>query len=127
MASSTTALRILAISILISLSAFGAYCTFGAAAKNGLFAAITKASGPNAEPKYFPGGPVPYKTTYTGIAALDDKLVTLIAVFTAILDGPKTEDVSWVSRYLMLQFLAGWTLISLEGLRQGNRGRIVSW
>lgn len=126
---SPTTHRWLTIAILAGCSAFGAYATFGAASQNGLLAAISKAVGANVKPKsrHFPGGPTPYKLTYTGIAGIDDHLVTLISFFTIILDSPKTQDVVWVTRYLMTHFLAGWMLISLEGLRQGNKGRIVSW
>ncbi|KAJ4390952.1 hypothetical protein N0V93_004551 [Gnomoniopsis smithogilvyi] len=128
MASPTTH-RWLTIAILAGCSAFGAYATFGTSSQNGLFAAISKAVGTNVKQKskHFPGGPAPYKLTYTGVAGIDDHLVTLISFFTIILDGPKTQDVVWVTRYLLTQFLAGWILISLEGLRQGNQGRIVSW
>lgn len=125
----TTVHRWLTIAILAGCSALGAYATFGAASKNGLLAAIGKAVGSDVEPeaKHFPGGPTPYKTTYTGITAIDDTLLTLIAFFIILLDGPKTQDTVWVSRYLMTQFLAGWVLLTLEGLRKGNKGRVVSW
>lgn len=126
---SSTPYRWLTIAILAGCSAFGAYATFGAASKNGLFAAITKAVGPDVKPKskHLPGGPAPYKLSYTGVAGIDDHLLTLISFFTIILDGPKTLDLVWVTRYVMTQFLAGWVLISLEGLRHGNKGRIASW
>lgn len=128
MASPTTH-RWLTIAILAGCSAFGAYATFGTASQNGLLAAISKAVGSNVKPKskHFPGGPAPYKIMYTGITGVDEYLLTLISFFTIILDGPKTQDVVWVTRYMLTQFLAGWVLISLEGLRQGNKGRIVSW
>lgn len=126
---SSTTHRWLTIAVLAGCSAFGAYATLSTASKNGLLAAISKAVGSQVKPKsrHFPGGPAPYKLSYTGIARIDDSLLTLISFFTLILDGPKTLDLVWVSRYLMTQFLAGWVLISLEGLRQGNKGRIVSW
>ncbi|KAJ4405915.1 hypothetical protein N0V82_010227 [Gnomoniopsis sp. IMI 355080] len=128
MASPTTH-RWLTIAILAACSAFGAYATFGTASQNGLLAAVAKAVGANVKPKarHFPGGPAPYKFNYTGIERIDNHLVTLISFFTIILDGPKTQDMVWVTRYLLTQFLAGWALLSLEGLRQGNKGRIASW
>lgn len=129
MPSSTTAARFLTIALLAGCSAFGAYATLGTASRNGLLAALRKAAGPavKAKSKYFPGGPAPYKTTYTGIAAVDDALVVLITFFTVILSEANPQDVSWVTRYLTTQFLAGWVLIYVEGLRRGNKGRIVSW
>ena len=128
MASSTVS-RAATITILATCAAFGAYGTFGAGFKNGLFDSIARSVGHEVEvkDKYFPGGPAPYKTTYTGIEAIDGQLVTLIAFFTYIIDGPKTWDAVLVYWYLMSQFCAGWTLLSLEGLRKGNKGHVVSW
>lgn len=121
--------RWLTIAILAACSVFGAYATFVTADKNGLLAAISRAVGRDVNPKFkhFPGGPKPYKFTYTGIAAIDAQLTTLISFFVLILDAPKTLDTVWVSRYLGTQFLAGWLLLTLEGLRKGNKGRAVSW
>lgn len=129
MASPTRIARFITIAILAACSAFGAYATLGTASRNGLLASLARAIGPGvkAKAKYFPGGPAPFKTTYTGIAAIDDQLLLLISFFSIILDTAKTQDVSWVSRYLLTQFLAGWVLLSVEGLRHGNKGRIVSW
>lgn len=119
--------RAATVAVLAACSIFGAYGTFGAGIQNGLFDSITKSSGCGVKDKYLLGGPAPYKTTYTGFAAVDSPLTTMIAFFTYIIDGPKTWDVVLVYWYLMAQFCAGWTLLSLEGLRKGNRGRIVSW
>lgn len=121
--------RALTIALLLACSAVGFYATLLTGAQNGLFAAIGKAVGRDTSPKlkHFPGGPTPYNFAYTGFAAIDDQLSTLIAFFVLILDGPKTLDTVWVSRYLTTQFFAGWVLLSLEGLREGNRGRVVSW
>lgn len=99
----------------------------GAGFNNGLFDSMTKSAGHQVKDKYFPGGPAPYKTSYTGIQAIDDHLVTLIVFFIYIIDGPRTWDVVLVYWYLMAQLCAGWMLLSMEGLRQGNRGRVVSW
>lgn len=119
--------RPVTIVVLAACSIFGAYGTFVAASQNGLFESITKSSSYGVKNRYFLGGPAPYKTTYTGLEAVDNQLSTLIAFFTYIIDGPKTWDVVLVYWYLMAQFCAGWTLLSLEGLRRGNRGRAVSW
>lgn len=129
MASTNSTHRWITIAILAACSAFGAYATFGTAANNGLLDAIGKAVGPDVKPdaKHFPGGPKPYKITYTGIPAVDDHLLTLISFFVLLLDAPKTQDMVWVSRYMVTQFMAGWVLLSLEGLRKGNKGRVVSW
>ncbi|ROV88132.1 hypothetical protein VMCG_10420 [Cytospora schulzeri] len=113
--------------ILAACAAFGAYGTMGAGLRNGLFDSMTKSVGRDVEDKYFAGGPAPYKTAYTGVEAIDDHLITLVAFFIYIIDGPKTWGVVLVYWYLMAQLCAGWMLLSMEGLRQGNRGRVVSW
>lgn len=119
--------KILTTGLLAALCAFGFYGTFGAAGHNGLLPAILTGNAPEVQDRYCPGGPAPFKNTYTGIEALDSELRGLICFFVILIDAPKTKDVSWVARYLALQLLAGWLLVSLEGLRRGNRGRIVSW
>ncbi|KAK7743270.1 hypothetical protein SLS53_004355 [Cytospora paraplurivora] len=108
-------------------SAFGAYSTIGTGIKNGLFDSIGRSAGRKVVDKYFPSGPAPYRTTYTGIEAIDNPLIIIIAFFTYIIDGPRTWDVVLVYWYLMAHFCAGWTLLSLEGLRKANKGRVVSW
>lgn len=115
------------IAILAACSAFGAYGTLVAGFNNGLFDSITKSTGHDVKDKYFPTGPAPYKMTYTGIEAIDEYFVGLIGFFIYIIDGPKTWDVVLVYWYLISQLCAGWMLLSMEGLRLGNRGRIVSW
>lgn len=119
--------RIAIIATLVACAAFGAYATLGASFKNGLFDSISKTAGHVVKDKFVSGGPMPLKTTYTGIGVIDSHLITLIACFTYIIDGPKTWDVVLVYWHFMAQFCAGWTLLSLEGLRKGNRGRFVSW
>lgn len=116
--------RILTSGALAALCALGYYGVFGPAIYNGLFPAILKTSVP---PKYCPGGPAPFQTRYTGIAVVDDQFGLLICFLTIVLQGPRTLDITLVSAYLGLQFFAGWVLVCLEGLRHGNRGRIVSW
>lgn len=100
MALSTNTARYVTIAILAGCSAFGAYATMGTSSRNGLFAALTKAAGHGvkAKSKYFPGGPAPYKTTYTGVEAIDNQLLVLIGFFSVILGGGNTLAVSWVTR-----------------------------
>ncbi|KAI3391248.1 hypothetical protein diail_7673, partial [Diaporthe ilicicola] len=125
--SSTTFARALTVGILLSCAAFGAYGTFGAAANNGLLDSLGRSVGSEAREKQFLGGPVPYKTTYTGLQAIDDTLIFLVAFFVVITDGPTTWDVKIVYWCLLAEFSAAWAFIKLEGHRGGNRGRIVSW
>ena len=119
--------RVAAVVALLACAAFGGYGTFGAGFQNGMFDTITKASEGGAAKMVFPGGPTPYRTSYTGIAAVDDHLVTLVAFFTFIIDAPQTYDITLSYVYLMAHFWAGMCLLLLEGTRNGNRGKVVSW
>lgn len=118
--------RVLTSGLLAALCAFGAYGVFGAASYNGLLSALAATGGSHG---YCPGAPTPFPTTgYTGASAVDDQLRGPICFFTILVQGPKKgEDVSWSSWYILAQLAAGWALIALEGLRRGNRGRVVSW
>lgn len=119
--------RPVAIAFLAACAAFGAYGAMGTGLRNGLFESITKSAGRDVQDRYFPTGPAPYKMTYTGIEAVDDLLVTLVGFFTYIIDGPRTWDIVLVYWYLMSQLCAGWMLLSMEGMRLGNAGRLASW
>lgn len=116
--------RILTSAALAAICAFGFYGALGAASYNGLFSAITQTT---LFPPSCPGGPEPFRTTYTGWAPLDQQFAFVVCFFSIGLQGPQTADVSWATGYLTLHFFAGWLLLCLEGLRRGNRGRLVSW
>lgn len=123
---STTFARTLTIGILLSCAAFGAYGTFGAGIKNGLFESLS--AGDQGDEKHFLCGPTPHKTTYTGVKAIDDQLFVLNSFFVLIIDGPQTWDVAVVYWCLMAEFAAAWVFIKIEGHRGANqRGRIVNW
>lgn len=107
--------------------AVGFYGTHVNGAQNGFYATLTKIAGKSAEDLYIPGGPSPYTYTYTGVGAIDQQLRVLVGFFGSFVHGDSTWPIAIASRYLTLQFCAGWTLLSLEGLRNGNRGRSVSW
>jgi hypothetical protein len=114
--------------ILLGCAGFGGYGTFGAGSQNGLFEVISNSAGrPAASERYIPGGPEPIRTRYTGVVAIDDHVIVLVAFFTFLIDGPQTWDITLSYWYLMAHFCAGWTLMALEGLRKGNRGKLVSW
>ncbi|KAK3318803.1 hypothetical protein B0H66DRAFT_558219 [Apodospora peruviana] len=122
----TRAAVILAIAGCLGVGIYGTHIN---GAKNGFFAALGRCAGRGTSPEtfYFPGGPEPFTWTYTGVPAIDGQLRVLVAFFTAVLDGEKSWDVVASYWSLMFQFAAGWTLLSIEGLREGNRGRVVSW
>ncbi|KAK4213452.1 hypothetical protein QBC37DRAFT_422913 [Rhypophila decipiens] len=105
---------------------FGLWGTYINGAQNGLFAAIGKTIGRNSKELYIPGGPAPYTWTYTGVERIDRQLRILVSFFGGFLHGETDVAGRVVSRYLTMQFCAGWFLLSLEGLRGGSRG-IMRW
>jgi len=125
----TMASKSVTIVALLGLAAMGGFGTLGAGFQDGLFGAITATTGvTGARGAIFPGGPKPYRQSYTGIGAIDNTLVTLIAFFTFGIDDPaKTWDFSFVYWYLMAHFGSGMCLMLLEGYRKGNSGRVASW
>jgi len=119
--------RVPVVLALLACAGFGGYGTLGAGFRDGMFGTITKATEAGASTAVFPGGPTPYRTSYTGVGLLDDRLVPLLAFFTFIIDGPQTWDITLSYWYLMAHFGAGMCLLLLEGTRRGNRRRAVSW
>lgn len=119
--------RILTGAVLATVLAFGAYSAFDPIGRNGVAPAILKTHVVPASERYCPGAPTPFRDTYTGITLLDDEVRTLVCFFAIIVQGPQKEDVPWASLYLFVQLFGSWALITLEGLRRGNRGRLVSW
>jgi len=119
--------RAVAILGLAGCLAVGFYGTHINGSQNGFYESLTKITGKSANDLYIPGGPPPYTYIYTGVGAVDRQLRILVAFFGSFIHGDSTWPLAIASRYLTLQFCAGWTLLSLEGLRNGNRGRFISW
>ena len=74
-----------------------------------------------------PGCPVPLKTVYANFAPLDGFLQNVIPFFCVALDGAQTWAETLSNWYLTAQLFAAWILLSLEGRRRGNLGKLVSW
>jgi hypothetical protein len=119
-------LRPIMMGLIGSCAIVGGYGAFAMGAKNGLFEGLhTSILRP--ENPYIPGHKFPLQTSFTGISAIDSHLSTLTAIFICIIDGAKTWDVTLSYWYLLVNFLAGWCLLVLEGMRRGNVGKAVSW
>lgn len=103
--------------------AIGVYGVFFIGANNGLFNSISV----GIERRHFPGCPAPFKMKYTGVEAIDSLLIQLVPFFCILIDGKKSWDDAVSNWYLTSQWAAAWTLLSLEGIRRGNRGRPSSW
>lgn len=73
---------------------------------------------------YHPPGPIP---RWTGIQVVDDQLVTLTGFFAAMFLDDRPYETRLLLLWLFGQFAAIWTLMLLEGVRRGNKGKFVSW
>ncbi|KAH6654100.1 hypothetical protein BKA67DRAFT_535438 [Truncatella angustata] len=113
------------IPLFLALSAFGGYATLGALGKNGLGAVLRDVL--TGSRSALVGAPEPFKRSYTGISRVDRQLSTLVAFFSAAIDGDVPPENLLVFVWGMSQFAAGWTLMLLESLRAGNSGRVVSY
>ncbi len=70
----------------------------------------------------------PFRRTYTGVKAFDGILSKLVGFFATLLDDPGAGwEVTAIYAWMASQLAAAWTLLQLEGLRAGNRGRLVSF
>lgn len=65
----------------------------------------------------------PMKQTYTGVAPIDNQLTVLVSFFYTAIDG-KRGDISLVFLSLGSHVIAAWVLITIEGLRRGNKGKL---
>jgi len=110
--------------LLLPLLSFAAiYCLWIVAAKNGLFKQI----GELVEQKQpmFPGSTSLLMLDYTGVAAIDRQLSTLVTFFGPVVQGGN-EALNLFSLFGLGQFGGAWTLLVLESLRRGNKGKAVS-
>ncbi|KAI2630512.1 hypothetical protein GGS21DRAFT_524624 [Xylaria nigripes] len=73
------------------------------------------------------GAPLPFLRSYTGFPDFDSRLCSIVAFFSALIDGDVSWDIFVFYVWGMAQFAAGWTLLVLESKRAGNRGRLISW
>jgi len=78
-----------------------------------------------AKPPVLPSTSIPIRSHYTGIVALDEHLTKLVLVFWETAWG-NVPALSLLAVYMAGQCLATHTIVVLEGLRAGNKGRIVS-
>ena len=110
----------LAIGLQIGLAALGFWTLWGFPYNNGLLAIL---KGQTEAGAMIPGPTVaPMKQTYTGIKPIDSQLTILVSFFYTAIDGNR-GDVSLSFSGLGGNVLASWVLITLEGLRNGNKGK----
>ena len=108
--------------LLILLSVAGFWTLWGFPYQNGLLKILGYQDEPGA---VIPGPtPAPMKQRYIGIGVVDKQLTSLVSFFYTAIDGNRA-DVSLSFLYLGGQVLAAWVLISIEGIRNGNRGKFL--
>ena len=105
------------------LSLLGGYGTFSLARRNGTFDALLELL-PRENAK-FPGTENPLKMGYTGLKAVDRQLTILVAFFAPVVDF-KSAEANLFSIWGLGQFGAVWTLMMMESMRTGNKGKAVS-
>ena len=115
--------KALAIAAIAALGTIGVYGVFYIGSINGLFNSIAV----GVERGRFPGCPDPFKATYTGVEPVDQLLVNLVPFFCFMIDGEQNWADKITNWYLTAQWIPAWTLLSLEAIRRGNKGRPTSW
>ena len=108
---------------LLFLSATGYYATWYILLNNGTtdYMAHIRDFGP----RLLPGTKEPLKTVYTGIPAIDYQLTVLALFFWENVDGSNPAG-SLFCFHFATQVTCGWGLLMIEGLRHGNRWRVIS-
>lgn len=120
--------RLILCTFLVCVAVAGGYFTIGIGLQNGLIEALRHGTLlPERSKRYLPGAPFPFKSTYTGIDALDEYISQLISFFVAIVDGKQNWDTTLSYWYLMTQIATGWMILAVEGLRKGNKGKACAW
>ena len=109
--------------LLLLLSGAGFYLTLYLIVNNGT-AALLQPAKLNGVP-VLPGTKFPLKLAYTGISAVDGQLVKLALFFWPVIDG-SVPSASMQGLHFGGQIVAAWGLMLVEGMRFGNRGRLVS-
>ena len=122
-ASRYSALRIIVLILLPLFSAAGLFGTWILAGSNGTVAileALAKQDVP-----LLPGSNDPLLKAYTGVGPIDRQLTILVVFFSPVLD-PRNGALMLYSIFGLGQFGAAWTIMMMEGMRRGNKGKIVS-
>jgi hypothetical protein len=112
--------------VLISLpllALLGGYETMALGASNGTFDILTQLLSHD-HPK-FPGTEDRLLMSYTGLKPLDRQLGVLVAFFAPVVDV-NNPALNLFAIWGLGQFGAVWTLMVMESMRMGNKGKSVS-
>ncbi|KAL1962496.1 hypothetical protein VTN77DRAFT_9617 [Rasamsonia byssochlamydoides] len=97
------------------------YAIIGFSSHNGLFFLIQD----SIANKTLPGSDKPLRTSYTGIRYLDHVLTNLGPFFWPAITGDSPSMSVYLLGFLG-SFGAAWVLLTLEGWRRGNTGKVVA-
>jgi len=117
-------LRSITIVLVPLCSLIGICGGFVLASNNGTFAAFTELR--QQEKALFPGTQEPLLSTYIGLPTIDRLLTSLVAFFAHVVDG---SDGALMLMAIdgLAQFGAMWTLLVMESMRAGNKGKAASF
>ena len=120
------------ISLLLGCALLGGYASMFTSYRDGYFDAlrICVSSPQHAKCVLDMSGAVTW--SITGIGAVDNMINILLEFFSqGLMSNPEVKGIDLEAllafMYLAAQFGGAWCIIALEGLRQGNRGTILSW
>lgn len=119
----TTRLYSAALVLLPLLSIAGAYGTMVLGGSNGTFKELRELL--TQKIPLFPGSDAALLKHYTGVKAIDRQLLVLVTFFAPVVDQGY-NDLTLFSIEGAGQFGAAWTLLLMESLRRGNKGKLVS-
>ncbi len=108
---------------LLVLSGLGFYFTWYSVYKNGTVDRMSDIR--DNGPRILQGTNEPIKTYYSGITAIDDYLGVLDVFFWEMVDGSFPAG-SLFCFHFAGQVLAGWPLLMIESMRNGNKWRVIS-
>ena len=116
-------LRTYVLVLLPLLSLLGAFGTMVLGGSNGTFESITALI--ESETSEFPGLDAFLLKEYTGVKFVDQQLMALVTFFAPVLDTNHTALTLFTIAGFG-QFGAVWTLMMMESMRMGNKGKAVS-
>jgi hypothetical protein len=122
MAPKNTQTPLLPILVQLGLAALGFWTLWGFPYNNHLLKYLKAQTEPGAT---LPGvAGVAMKQSYTGIGPVDNQLTILVSFFYTAIDGHR-GDISLSFLCLGSHVIASWVLITLEGQRTGNQGKVL--
>ena len=106
---------------LLLLSVYGWYALFSFGYRNGFLAMVSA----QRETGRLGSHQILYNPSFIGIPRVDQHLNVLLTFFWPLVDGSR-PDASLHSFYFAGQGIAIWIATSIESLRAGNQGHVVS-